>query len=176
MSYYINSDSISIFPLSKPRKVEKTSRLFYEENITNLIRQVVDVDSFIIKSPLDYNSESAILSDNLIFNLYGYYFNIHSNSGFISSNRIANDDKYIVAKIVLSGEPLEISGQDNDVKEYEGLSIESVKAVPTDTDTDKYIVLFKRNSTDTKKWDSYEDSFKKFSANNFIITGIDGKR
>lgn len=163
---YINSTEVSVFPLSKPRK-NKNSRLFYEENVANLIRQVVDKASFIISSPSTLNRTT--LTEDLIFNIYGYYFKINSNVSFD-----IEEGKYIVGKIKLdiNGDlPVEIEGQDVG-NEYQGLEVLIVNDLPKDSETEKYIVLFNRENS---QWVSNKAAFVKFESQSFTIDIIDGK-
>ena len=48
MSYHISTNNIHVFPLARNRKNDRSARLFYENNIANIVRQVVDRTGFII--------------------------------------------------------------------------------------------------------------------------------
>ena len=86
---FFNSGDISVFPLAKNRVVNgRQQRLLYEDNITNLIRQLVDSGAFVIsdeEKARDCASIVAASADDeqathyiqvgaLAFNIRGYYF------------------------------------------------------------------------------------------------------
>lgn len=171
---YINSNNIDIFPLSKPR-VNKSSRLFYEENVTNLIRQIVDIDSFIIEGP-EKLSDSGKLDKDLIFNLFGYYFKIISGTDL--SDISSQNGNYIIGEIELDKSnpdiPFELKGQDDTTSNtFTGINITNVESLPTIDDVNKhFLVLFKKSGNE---WLINDDSYKKFNSQSFNISGIDGK-
>lgn len=77
----IKSSSISVFPCANRGKFGDTnfnlqSRLTSEYNLTNIINQLVDENSFVI-SPSD-TSEPVNTSEPISFNINGYYFKIDS--------------------------------------------------------------------------------------------------
>lgn len=168
---YINSNKLKVFPLAKNRTVNRGSRLFYEENVTNLIRQIVDKPSFMIDGPTGIKPTDA-LSRDLEFNIYGYYFCIKAGTVL----RDMGSKSYLVAKIKLninSDMPTEISGQDEG-NLYKGLEVYTSDTLPVDTDTDKYLVLGERNPAGV--WQNYMPSYAKFDLRSIGlgITGIDG--
>ena len=68
---YINSNAINVFPCANRGKAYNLqSRLTSEYNLTNIINQLIDVDSFVITTQI--NSDQKALS----FNIHGYYFNV----------------------------------------------------------------------------------------------------
>ena len=86
---FIKTESISIFPLAKNRPSDRGARLFYEDNVANIIRQMIDTQGFIInpdqESSANFIRFGSLSGDNkitlyierpLTFNLGGYYFNI----------------------------------------------------------------------------------------------------
>ena len=151
---FIASNNISIFPLSKNRPNDRSSRLFYENNIANLLRQTVDVEGFMISLPEDFTLNVSNVEDggknkitlstlnNIIFNLYGYYFNIGSKlqATILHSFTYNNDSDIFIectskdvtswkgkpfelwAKIVIDDVQQEIAYADNNTR-YEGLQI-----------------------------------------------------
>ena len=160
----IRSEHISIFPLAKPR-TNNTSRLFYEQNVTNLLRQLMDTDGFIIQSCTISNN---VCDDDLIFNIYGYYFKIKSGTdlGDLSTGN------YIIAQIKLTEtEPVEIDGQDND-NFYTGLDILCTNELESTDINIKRLVLFEKINNE---WQVPSSSFTKFNLQSMLITGIDGK-
>lgn len=123
---YIASNNVEVFPLAKPRPDQRTSRLLYEENLTGIIRQVVDINSFIINNGntpslninyvVDANNNvtstiaDVTLDSDLEFNIYGYYFKLKKGTSFkdledllLRNNTLINNNiKYIVAQIKLT--------------------------------------------------------------------------
>jgi hypothetical protein len=165
---YINSDAINIFPLAKPRLNNRDNRLFYEENVTNLIRQVVDNKSFIISAPEQTGTK---LTEDLLFNIFGYFVKIDKGTEILDINSVK---KYLYAKIILSTEaPFEIAQQDDNNK-YQGLSIESYDNLQSDTDSYKYLLLYVKQADG--KLHLATESLKKFDISSFSISGLDGKR
>lgn len=170
----INSDRIKLFPISKPRSNDPTSRLFYEDNIANMLRQIVGENGFVINAPKQLtlrNGYYVNAQEDLEFNIYGYYVNIKADTNLIESNGIKD---YIYAQIIIDNSSIpEIKGQDN-AGIYEGLEIISSDTIKTNIkDNSKktltiYLLLYKKNN----------GSFIIEGNTGFIenrITGIDGK-
>lgn len=105
----INEIKITIFPWSK---VTGTASLLYEQNIANIIRQLTDVDSFVISGDI---KNFAVTDDApLKLNIYGYYIEIPSGTNlknFMSSSD--GDDIYINLHLTNTNDdvPQEINGQ-----------------------------------------------------------------
>lgn len=169
---HIKSESIKIFPLAKPRSKDSSSRLFYEDNIANIIRQVTSGNGFIINAPTTLSTYNGYyrVNQDLEFNIYGYYVKITKSSNIISvsdTNKNGTNYNYIYAKIKLNNSTTpEINGQD-DGGNYTGLEILSGNTLPSDTDTEKYLKLFTNN----------DNKFVIDSGVGLLgtITGIDGK-
>lgn len=149
---YINKDAISVFPLAKNRPSDRSARLFYENNVANIIRQLVDTEGFIIlpevetdltqdlfvlnndssKTVLDGAEDSLkitfSISAPLVFNLYGYYFNIWNEStgtvDIFNQQKLTQDEVdngfEVWAYIDIDSVAKEILGQDVN-NFYEGL-------------------------------------------------------
>ena len=154
----ITSSSISVFPLAKNRTSDRSARLFYENNVANLIRQLIDVEGFIIsKDELKLSMSSSVVSDHfvelclavinpLVFNLHGYYFNVRGNSIVYKYDKInasettLEDSLYAMLRI--DNITNEIIGFDNASDEYEGLHIltesELNDYISTATEDDNY--------------------------------------
>lgn len=67
---YINSNNINVFPCAnRGGNYDLPSRLTSEYNLTNIINQLLDADSFVITTTL---SDQSPIS----FNIHGYYFNV----------------------------------------------------------------------------------------------------
>lgn len=160
----IKSTDISIFPLAKPRQ-NNTSRLFYEQNVTNLLRQLMDTDGFIIQ-PCELDGNKC--KGELIFNLYGYYFKINNGATLVDNL----NGEYIIARITLTeNEPVEIEGQDdNDL--YTGLEIICSDNISNNNPNTKILTLFTKIGD---KWEPLSSSFNKFNPQSLIVDVIDGK-
>ena len=170
----INSDRIKLFPISKPRSNDPTSRLFYEDNIANMLRQIVGKNGFIINAPKELTLRNGYYvndKEDLEFNIYGYYVNIKAGTNLIEANGIKD---YIYAQIIIDNSSIpEIKGQDN-AGNYEGLEIISRDIKIEDDKTNVkdnskktltiYLLLYKKNN----------GSFIIEGTTGFI-TGIDGK-
>lgn len=203
---YVASESVKGFPLGKPRSGNSndlTSRIFYESMVTNLIRQLVDVDGFLISSPGIYiNSSNAddnykIIDADLEFNLGGYWFLVKSGSKIVPAINDAPIDEtiegnpeirdktcYVYACInTLDNDGIkEISGQDVDSK-YTGLTFIASASPPSEFKKfthqlpifSGYVSAGGLPQADT--WKIYAPSFIKFMGNSIDldITGIDGK-
>lgn len=180
---YIKSSNIQIFPLSKPRTytgATYSNRLFYENNISNITRQVT-IPSFTIDLP----QLSALNSNLITFNIFGYYVQITGSSVYdiLSHN---TTDKYCYAKLNLSA-PVsnntvqkyltEVSSADDVNGDFTGLQIVTSNT-PLQDDTDfsadgkltKYLLLYEK--TDNNWTPTPTSPFEKF---NVVIKGIDGK-
>lgn len=138
---YILSDHIKVFPAGKYRSIKSndyTSRIFYEQNVSNLIRQLIDVPGFIISGDI---STQGLISEDFSINLYGYNFIINSGINLISinsSNQVINKDNnpigsnvtfytYVGIKLQeFDNSIFELQGQDvydNGELVYQGLEI-----------------------------------------------------
>lgn len=172
------SQYVKIFPFAKYRSSDSqdiTSRLFYEQNVSNLIRQIIDTQGFIISGGVTFqgitNSDASFC-----FNLYGYYFEISPNVNLVDPS--VQNPNYVIASIKMQERqpdlqnilpPLEIEGQDK-AGEFKALSIDTVTQLPSEG---IYLVLLEKDSSDN--WHVYEDSYSKFDVMSLNITGIDGK-
>ena len=63
---YLSSSSIRVFPFGSPRASDPYGRTLNEQNLTQLITSLTDVNSFVIR----------LTNDRLEFVLAGYYFNV----------------------------------------------------------------------------------------------------
>ena len=66
---YIKSNKLHVFPFGSTRKVEPTARIMNEQNISRLVRNLTDVEGFVI----DYDKSTNIME----FMLHGYYFKVN---------------------------------------------------------------------------------------------------
>lgn len=161
---YINKDAISIFPLAKNRPSDRSARLFYENNVANIIRQLVDTEGFIIlpEAGTDATQDLFVLNNDssktvldgaedllkitfsinapLVFNLYGYYFNIWNEStgsvDIFNQQKLSQDEVNngfeVWAYIDIDSVAKEILGQDVN-NFYEGL-VFCTRATALDTE------------------------------------------
>lgn len=89
---YINSNSIDVFPCAnRGGNHNLQSRLTSEYNLTNIINQLIDQDSFVITTSLTSGGP-------LSFNIHGYYFNVLNYNDIINLG-ISGDDIYASIRI-----------------------------------------------------------------------------
>ena len=202
---FLDSGKVLAFPLGKPRTSgirDISSRIFYEQNVSNLIRQLIDFEGFIISGDQTLNSNGQI-TNPLLFNLGGYYFEISPGTELLSWPVLDRDGyplksgsenispAYIYALIQI--EPLsvavgpdvtatikEISGQDADGV-YKGLEIFGSLNPNLHIENCYVLPLFSGHvnkdgvPVDNLNWAIYKNSFIKFNVESLGITGIDGK-
>ena len=195
----ISSNNISVFPLSKNRPNDRSARLFYEHNIANLIRQLIDVEGFIIQpsSSTDLSLSVSTDGDKIIirtgtpitFNLYGYYFSIAANSSLLTVNANeldasgGNNIIKLFAVLNIDDKSNEIAGYD-DNGVYTGLKIttDSIDAVDS---TGRHAIelcsILITLDLDAGKWvvsgTMCDSSYSRFSTQSLdmSISRIDGK-
>lgn len=197
------SQYIEIFPTAKPRNTQRSSRLLYEDNIANIIRQIVDKPSFIISSkatnpPRLYSSSGSdsfqLGSGDAEFCLYGYYVKIKEDAIFTLSN--TTDAKgFINVTATLKGvydasnglySPLEICGEDDSElgaePVYNGLQFyycgEYENSVDVTTENNSVTVTVKFSLFSKHNETIYElcpQSYAKMSVGSLFLDGIDGK-
>lgn len=63
---YLKSDKVHVFPFGSTRKVEPIARILNEQNISRIVRNLTDVNGFVIS----YDEKSKLIE----FMIYGYYF------------------------------------------------------------------------------------------------------
>lgn len=114
------SSSISVFPCGNRGKFENTnfnlqSRLTSEYNLTSIINQLVDKNSFVI-SPSD-TSKPVNTSSPISFNINGYYFKIDSIENaigeFSSSNNLYASIQLKTTNVPGFGDMIELSDTDS---------------------------------------------------------------
>ena len=91
---YLSSTNVRAFPLGKSRSTgsnDITSRIFYEQTVSNIIRQLIDTQGFIISAPSNINLDGTIEED-LEFNLGGYYFKVLNGT---SCFPLGNDGAFV---------------------------------------------------------------------------------
>ena len=192
----IASNNIQIFPLAKPRATNLSNRLFYENNVAAIIRQITSNKSFIVDATIPTERATAVKStdSNIItiqgyndsnsyaleFNIYGYRIQIQ-NGTVISVDNI--NSKYLIGKLKITNPDdanlTEIDGQDVSGS-FNGFEIISSDSELIDTATEKYLILFEKDTSNNSKYNMYEKSLQLFTSKSIDITGmitvIDGKR
>lgn len=173
---YIDSENIRLFPFAKyrPHVMDLGSRLFYENNISRLITQLIDTEGFIISGSIRFDkTTNDVLVDTLLcFNIHGYYFEIDPGVSILPSNDATEIYAYIkLTEQVQDSEsneisPPELEGQDEILK-FTGLTI--------DTTIPEGAIGIKIATKDGDQWKIPESSFYKFSSESLNISKIDGK-
>lgn len=173
---YLKSDSVRAFPLAKPRSSKSndiTSRIFYEQNVSNLIRQIVDVDGFIISG--EVSTEGVVENDStLCIDIYGYYFEILPGVNLVSIAEADDSDSvYVGIKVLAIDEnsPEEIDGQDLS-GDYQGLILQNGE-FPSEY---KSFKLLEKVPGEDDSWRLVKPSYKKFNPDSLGIDWIDAKR
>ena len=163
---YISSDKIHVFPIAKSRSNQRAANLMYEDNISNIIRQLTDYPGFIITRNPDVTFNNGILTFNkdFEFNLWGHYFRIEKDVTVNLGGSLVTD---IYASIITDTDTGEISNQDVN-GEYQGLKITS------SNEGSHYLCLF--NTLDSNTVEVCEESLFKFNNSSVNIKRIDGKR
>lgn len=181
---YLQSKNVTVFPVAKNRSSEVNGgRLFTEDYVANIVRQLIDTTGFIIEC----NPSSGIEVTNTLnvrFNLYGYYFDVTFTpqeliTAFESDpNNKWGNNLYVIASILLDDTTREIVGQDvNDAtlgKIYQGLDI-SISTEATKNSRSLKLFSIIKNKDGTYKLEVYDKGFQKFEASAIYITEIDGK-
>lgn len=162
MPYYIESNNIDIFPCSINRTTDRKSKLFYEENISNLVRQVTDYHSFIISGGVDINGN---VTATLCLTLFGYYIEIKPGTNLTSN---ISDTTNLFIKLNLTEksdtQPQELHGQDN------GTTFEAVELTTTESEYSLSLLI-----KDDTGWKLDSNSYVKFKQGSiFGLDEIDG--
>ena len=192
----IASSNIQIFPLAKPRAANLSNRLFYENNVAAIIRQITSNKSFIVDANIPDERATAIKSadSNVItiqsyndskdyaleFNIYGYRIQIQNGTA-VSIDNI--NSRYLIGRQKVTNPNdvnlTEIDGQDVSGS-FNGFEIISSDSEVLDTATEKHLILFEKEVSKNYKYNMYEKSLQLFTAKSIditgMITGIDGKR
>ena len=119
---YINSNAINVFPCAnRGTAYNLQSRLTSEYNLTNIINQLIDVDSFVITTQI--NSDQKALS----FNIHGYYFNVTDYTSITNLDTSWTD---VYAQITIAHNELEGG------LVFDELTVNGTEDVATDLDVD----------------------------------------
>lgn len=192
---YLQSKQVKAFPLGRPRSTSSndiTSRIFYEQNVSNIIRQLIDVPGFIISASGINMPSGTVSGSNLVIDIGGYYFDISNGSTIVpftsdgavvdGTTILKNSTVYLYFCIdTTSEEPHEIIGQDSTDNTYQGLVIEVSTLSPDKFNKHTYNLPVYFGNTDNNgipkanTWKIYANSMMKFNSESLNITGIDGK-
>lgn len=158
---YLDSSNVKVFPFAKFRgETDISSRLFYEDNISRLIRQVVDTEGFVVSGGI--TSTGVTSQEGLAINIHGYYFYITKETSIVPSETSTN----CYASIKLTeGVISELSGQDDSGK-FTVLNF--TDTAPEDANV-FYVKLAEKTTTG---WTINNELKRKF---NFGYSAIDGK-
>lgn len=121
---YLSSTDVSIFPYAPPRTNSPTDNVFYEQNTTNMIRQITraffGTDSFVIGDASIIDSDNNIIPQ-VEFCIHGYYFRV--NKAALTAMRSGNTTLtgYIAVQKATTSAPEYIIGQDSN-GEFQALS------------------------------------------------------
>lgn len=165
---YINSNSINVFPCAnRGTAYNLQSRLTSEYNLTNIINQLIDTDSFVITNVLTTDGPLA-------FNIHGYYFNV-SNYQDITNLDSSWTDVY--AQITIAHNELEgglvfheltVNGTEDVSTNLDGDTtfdgVEFTGTKPTEAQDHYYLHILHRNST-SSDWYIPPESTVKFLTN-----------
>ena len=80
---YPSSGSVKVFPTTKRGDQQRSARFITEKNIVNLVNNLLDKDSFIITKKV--SNDFDIATENLEFNIGGYYFKVDEIDTIISN-------------------------------------------------------------------------------------------
>lgn len=162
---YIESQKIEVFPFAKYRKDHLNNRLFYENNLTRLIRQLVDTEGFIISGGIDKTGKTT--SQGLEINIHGYYFQINEGTELVDSISIGSS---LYACIQLD-DNMELDGQDNDKNQFTGLYFTT--EAPSSSTSNLFYIKIAEKVQDN--WQLVTTLNQKFYSDSLNIAGIDGK-
>lgn len=68
---YLNSEQVHVFPFGSTRQIDPNARVFNEQNISQLVRNMTDNPDYVI----DYNEGNGTIQ----FIIHGYYFEAELN-------------------------------------------------------------------------------------------------
>ena len=169
---YLDSSKVKVFPFARFREPENdiASRLFYEENISRLIRQVVDTECFIVSGGI--NNDGSTSDEGLAINIHGYYFYIKQGTSIVPNTDVPNTDPrtcYVSIQLTSGGAVSELFGQD-DEGEFKALNFTA--NIPTATEGTNVFYVKLAEKTTNNNWVINNELKRKF---NFGYSAIDGK-
>ena len=167
----LNSNKITVFPTANriSNDYYRSARLLSEGNLSSIILQVLDVDSFVI-------SETLSTSENLEFDIHGYYFNIDFQHLLQTLDITPTDGVKIVATIDINSDGM-LRGADitdsSGVQNYDGihfyytLSSTVPSIVINQNSTTHNLIIAVYNGS----WKLPENSRVKFNNSSFKVDG-----
>ena len=170
MANFINipSDVVEVFPALNRSVQTNNSRSFTEYNITRIVNQMSDTDSFIISTEIGNDIPFE-------FNMGGYNFKITSYRE-ITDLFTATAGTYIYAEIKVDTACFELAGYDEETF-YTGLNLDTVTTLNNfsykSKDADYFyfrLPLFVCNSANT--WEIEPSSCVRFNSNSIKV--VDG--
>jgi hypothetical protein len=162
---YINSNSISVFPMAVNRTVRPTDNTLSERNLASLITSIVDVDRFVVEK-----------CDSLRFVLAGYHFEIYDLEDFLSSHSTWSDIWATVQVDMTNKDVPYLKGVDTDGKfqavTFSDIQPENANTIVSDVRIASLKILEKANG----EWIVPETSGIKFNQSSIggLVVDIDG--
>ena len=169
----LSSDSIKVFPCAnRGTNYNLQARLTSEYNLTSIINQLIDTDSFVITPQVSSTQTS------LSFNIHGYYFNVDDYTKITSLGISGNDiyawirvrsstvDGVIFYELATGGTEEETSEVlDDSNNNFLGVNFTSQSNIPQSGDNnDIYSLYLLHNSSGT--WQVPSESTVKFITSN----------
>lgn len=148
---------VNIFPCSKDIGI-RNSKLFYEQNITNMVRHITDNPSFVISGDIDTNG--VVTEDgNLKLNLYGYFIELRSGTSLATFTD--GEELYIGVKLTNEANlPHELDGQ---IQDSENESIYTAIELSSSIGEDKNVHYLHLLTKDGEHWRIPVESRSKFN-------------
>ena len=193
------SSSIGIFPFAKNRPDDRNARIFYENNVANIIRQLCDGEGFIVSPPqtqsvegwfsiknvdgkyyLSFDEPEAVLQ----LNIGGYFVEVKSDSKdeTVLFPLPEKSEDGVYAYIKVSEASREVEGQDSGSK-FQGVTF-STREPSDETGYKTYCLKIldvsvgegTGNGPTIESCSMCKDSYLIFNMDRFNIDCIDGKR
>ena len=165
---YLASSNVKVFPFARFREQANdiASRLFYEENISRLVRQVVDTEGFVVSGGI--TSTGVTSQEGLAINIHGYYFYIEKETSIVPTDTDNPTTCYVSIQLTSEGPVSELFGQD-DEGEFKALNFTANIPSATEGTNVFYVKLAEKTTTG---WVINNELKRKF---NFGYSAIDGK-
>lgn len=181
----LNSTLIDIFPSTKRGNIQRSARLFSEQNTSNIIKQLTSTNGFVITQfSEDVENPEKIPFE---FNIYGYY--VCLNNGYqslLTGESNLNQENEIYAIITLQGYTVndriigyEVFGTDNEnTSIYNGITFSNTSEDSVNTQTSTIVKSLKiLEKTENGNWQVPIESyaiFNQYNIQNLNLTIIDG--
>ena len=168
----ISRDLIHIFPNSKDTVA--ISKLFYEQNITNIVRQVTDKECYVICGRVNTDGTGKV-DGKLTLSLYGYYLCIKNETDLVGLAKADSADAVYINIFLNNNSPQELDGQTDssgDDRVFDPITLTTEKAISGANNTVYSLKILEKVSG---KWQIPNDSKIKFNAESFGLYEIDGQ-